>query len=69
MGGLSLIIETAVPFEELEEIRAKSGAGVKLVLLGRVERNRILLNRVLIDGPEREIQRFMEKLRLARAGG
>lgn len=64
-----MIIETALPFDELEEIRAKSGAAVRLVLLGRVERNRIPLTKVLIEGPAEEIERFMEKLRLARAGG
>ena len=64
-----MIVETAVPFDELEEIRAKSGAAVRLVLLGRVERNRIPLTKVLIEGPAEEIERFMEKLRLARAGG
>lgn len=64
-----MIIETAIPFEELEEIRAKSGAAVRLALLGRVERNLIPLNRILIEGPAEEVERFMEKLRLARAGG
>ncbi|WP_297535703.1 TIGR04140 family protein [Thermococcus sp.] len=64
-----MIIETAVPFEELEEIRRNSGAGIKLTLLGTIERNGITLNRVLLKGPPEEIERFMEKLRLARAGG
>jgi len=64
-----LIIETAVPFEELEEVRRKSGASVRLILLGTIERNGIVLNRVLVEGPTKEIERFMGKLRLARAGG
>ena len=64
-----LIIETAVPFEELEEIRRKSGAGVGLTLLGTIERNGIVLNRALVEGHPEEIERFMGKLRLARAGG
>ncbi|NJE61800.1 TIGR04140 family protein [Thermococcus sp. 21S7] len=64
-----MIIETAVPFEELEEIRGKSGASVRLTLLETLERNGIVLNRVLVEGPLEEVERFMEKLRLARAGG
>jgi uncharacterized repeat protein (TIGR04140 family) len=64
-----LIIETAIPPEELEEIRRKSGAEVRLSLLGRIERNGILLSRILIEGSTEEVRRFMEKLRLARAGG
>jgi len=64
-----LIIETTVPFEELEEIRRKSGAEVKLTLLGTIERNGIVLNRVLVEGSTKEIERFMGKLKLARAGG
>ncbi|AHL22933.1 TIGR04140 family protein [Thermococcus nautili] len=64
-----MIIETAVPFEELEEIRRKSGAGVSLILLETFERNGITLSRVLLEGPPSEIERFMGKLRLARAGG
>ncbi|EEB73464.1 TIGR04140 family protein [Thermococcus sp. AM4] len=64
-----MIIETAVPFEELEEIRRKSGAKVSLTLLETTERNGIVLNLVLLEGPPSEIERFMEKLRLARAGG
>ncbi|AEK73270.1 hypothetical protein GQS_06860 [Thermococcus sp. 4557] len=64
-----MIIETAISPEELEEIRRKSGAEVKLTVLGKIERNGIPLSRVLIEGNEREIERFMERLRLARAGG
>ncbi|NJE30169.1 TIGR04140 family protein [Thermococcus sp. 18S1] len=64
-----MIIETAIPPEELEEIRRKSGAEVKLTVLGKIERNGIPLSRVLIEGNEREIELFMERLRLARAGG
>ena len=64
-----MIIETAIPFDELEGIRQRSGAEVKLTLLEIFERNGIVLNRVLVEGPTEEIERFMEKLRLARAGG
>ncbi|WP_099209493.1 TIGR04140 family protein [Thermococcus henrietii] len=64
-----MIVETAVPFDELEEIRRKSGAGVSLTSLGTIERSGIVLNRVLVEGPPAEIERFMEKLRLTRAGG
>lgn len=69
-GGSSLrIVETPIPLSELEEIREKSGAEVKLTFLGKIERNGITLNRVLVEGTLEEIERFMEKLRLARAGG
>ncbi|QDA30476.1 TIGR04140 family protein [Thermococcus indicus] len=64
-----MIIETVIPPEELEDIKRKSGAEVRLILLGKTERNGIPLSRVLIKGEQREIERFMEKLRLARAGG
>ncbi|CAD5243160.1 TIGR04140 family protein [Thermococcus camini] len=63
------IVETPIPLSELEEIREKSGAEVKLAFLGKIERNGITLNRVLVEGSPEEIERFMEKLRLARAGG
>ncbi|WP_240910803.1 TIGR04140 family protein [Thermococcus sp. MAR1] len=63
------IVETPIPLSELEEIREKSGAEVKLTYLGKIERNGITLNRVLVEGSPEEIERFMEKLRLARAGG
>ena len=60
---------TPISPEELEEIKIKSSAEVRLSLLERIERNGILLNRVLIEGSAEEITRFMEKLKLARAGG
>ena len=63
------IIETAVSFEELRDIKKMSGADITLTLLKKVERNGILLNVVLIEGKAGEVERFMEKLRLARAGG
>ncbi|WP_456394742.1 TIGR04140 family protein [Thermococcus sp.] len=62
-------IETAVSFEELRDIKRMSGADIRLTLLKKVERNGILLNVVLIEGKAGEVERFMEKLRLARAGG
>ena len=58
-----------IPFNELKEIRTKSGANVRLTHLGKVEMNGIPLNGVLIEGNPEEIERFMEKLRMARAGG
>ncbi|WP_297501264.1 TIGR04140 family protein [Thermococcus sp.] len=63
------VIETPVPIEELEEIREKEGVKVELVLLKKIERNGIPLNRVLILGICEEIERFMELLRRSRAGG
>ncbi|ASJ05557.1 TIGR04140 family protein [Thermococcus barossii] len=60
---------TPIPLTELEELAKRARADVKLTLLGKSERNGIVLNRILIEGPEEEIERFMEKLRLARAGG
>ena len=60
---------TPISPEELEEILVKSGAGIRLTLLGTIEKNGIVLNRVLVEGSTEEIERFMEKLRLARAGG
>ncbi|NJE04314.1 TIGR04140 family protein [Thermococcus sp. MV11] len=63
------VIETPIPLTELEELAKRAGADVKLTLVGKSGRNGIALNRVLIEGPEEEIERFMEKLRLARAGG
>jgi len=63
------ILETPISLSELEEIREKSGAEVKLIYLGKIERNGISLSRVLIEGSPEEIERFMERLRPARAGG
>lgn len=63
------IIETPIPLEELEEIRRRSGTGVKLALLEVIVKNRIPLNRVAIEGENEEIKRFMEFLSRARAGG
>jgi uncharacterized repeat protein (TIGR04140 family) len=60
---------TPIPLPELEELTKRAGADVKLTLIGKSERNGIVLNKVLVEGPEEEIERFMEKLRLARAGG
>ncbi|WP_297062884.1 TIGR04140 family protein [Thermococcus sp.] len=63
------VIETPISIEELEELKKRSKAKVELVLLGKTERNGITLNRTLIEGTPEEIERFMERLRLARAGG
>ncbi|WP_297065484.1 TIGR04140 family protein [Thermococcus sp.] len=63
------VVETPVPIEELEEIREKNKVGVELVLIKKIERNGIPLNRVLIRGNPRETERFMEFLRRSRAGG
>ncbi|ASI99344.1 TIGR04140 family protein [Thermococcus celer] len=62
-------ILTPIPLDELEGIREGSGAVVTLTLLGKVERNGIPLNIVQIEGEAGEIERFMERLRMARAGG
>ncbi|WP_367883273.1 TIGR04140 family protein [Thermococcus peptonophilus] len=60
-----------MPLEELEELRRRSGAEVSLRLLEVTRRNRIPLNRVLIEGEEGgEVKRFMGgSLMRARAGG
>ncbi|MDV3104715.1 TIGR04140 family protein [Thermococcus waiotapuensis] len=63
------IIETPIPLKELDEIRERSGAKVSLTPLGRTRRNGITLNRVLIQGNQEEIERFMEFLMRSRAGG
>ena len=63
-----MIIETVVPFEELEEIRRKSGAEVKLTFLKTLKRNGIPLNRVLVEGLQRKSSASWESP-LARAGG
>jgi len=63
------VVETPVPIEELEEIRDKNRIAVELVLLEKIERAGIPLNRVVIRGNPGEIERFMELLRRSRAGG
>ncbi len=68
-GSFLRVIETPISIEELEELKKRSKAKVELVLLGKTERNGITLNRTLIEGTPEEIERFMERLRLARAGG
>lgn len=50
------ILETAVSFEELNDIKKISGADIRLTLLKKVERNGILLNVVLIEGKAEEIK-------------
>jgi uncharacterized repeat protein (TIGR04140 family) len=62
-------ILTPIPPGELEEIRRRSGAGVKLAFLEVVVKNKIPLNRLLIEGSKDEIKRFMESLMRARSGG
>ncbi|AMQ18762.1 TIGR04140 family protein [Thermococcus peptonophilus] len=66
---MKLEILTPIPLEELEELRRRSGAEVSLRLLEVTRRNRIPLNRVLIEGEEGEVKRFMGSLMRARAGG
>ena len=60
---------TPIPPHELEELTKRVRAEVKLTLLGKGGRDGIALNRVLIEGPEEDVGCFIEKLRLARAGG
>ncbi|MFA4646011.1 TIGR04140 family protein [Pyrococcus kukulkanii] len=62
------IIETVLSIEELEEIKDKVGANVEIVLAGRRE-GKIPLNVVLIKGSSEEVRKFLDRLKLARAGG
>ncbi|AFK23139.1 TIGR04140 family protein [Pyrococcus sp. ST04] len=64
-----MIIETPIPIKELEDIKRKSKANVIVFLVEKVERNGIILNRVQILGPKEEIEKFINTLKLARAGG
>lgn len=62
-------ILTPIPLEELEEIRRRSGAMIRLELSGNVRKNGIPFNVVIITGEEGEIRKFLEFLMRARAGG
>ena len=62
-------IITAVPPEELGEIAEKSGARVSLTVEKAEPFHGMPRYRVRIEGPEEEVERFMERLMHARAGG
>ncbi|AEH24036.1 TIGR04140 family protein [Pyrococcus yayanosii] len=62
---MALKLQTAVPPEELGEIKKRAGANVELRVLGKDGRLWV----VEVLGSSGELQKFMEKLRLARAGG
>ncbi|WP_297093018.1 TIGR04140 family protein [Thermococcus sp.] len=66
---MRLQITTAIPPGELGEILRKSGARVSISVEETEEFHGMPRWSVLIEGVEDEIQRFMETLRLARAGG
>ncbi|ASJ02081.1 TIGR04140 family protein [Thermococcus profundus] len=62
-------ILTPIPLKELEEILLRSGSGIELRFAGKIERNGIPLNRVLIEGKAEETRKFLKFLMRARAGG
>ena len=62
-------IVTAIPPEELGEIAEKSGARVSLTVEKAEPFHGMPRYRVRIEGAEEEVERFMEQIRLARAGG
>lgn len=63
------IIEILILFEEFEEICCWSGIRVRLVFFEVIVKNRILFKRVVIEGEDEEIKRFMEFLMRVRVGG
>ncbi|ASJ12593.1 TIGR04140 family protein [Thermococcus thioreducens] len=60
---------TAIPPGELREILGKSKAGVSISVEEAEPFHGMPRYRLTIEGTEEEIERFMETLRLARAGG
>ncbi|ASJ09335.1 TIGR04140 family protein [Thermococcus siculi] len=60
---------TAVPPEEIREIAGKAKAEVSLNFEDAEPFHGMPRYRVTIEGPDDEVERFMERLRLARAGG
>ena len=66
---MRLEIITAVPPEEIRLIAEKAGAGVNLEFEDAEKFHGMPRYRVIVEGPEEEVGRFMERLRLARAGG
>ncbi|WP_461863470.1 TIGR04140 family protein [Thermococcus sp.] len=62
------VVVTAVPPDEIREIARRVGANVGLSVIKRESFHCIIWYHVLISGPEEEIERFMNALRLSRAG-
>ncbi|MBO8174941.1 MAG: TIGR04140 family protein [Thermococcus sp.] len=62
-------IITSIPPEELKTILKKSNAAVKLEIKEVEPFHGMPRYEVIIKGSKEEIEKFMEKLRLARAGG
>ncbi len=60
---------TVIPPGELREILRKSGAGVSISVEETEPFHGMPRYRLIIEGTREEIERFMETLRLARAGG
>lgn len=60
---------TAIPPDEIELILKKSGAKVELVISEAESFHGMPRYRVLLKGTDEEIEKFMDVLRLARAGG
>ncbi|NJE04662.1 TIGR04140 family protein [Thermococcus sp. M36] len=60
---------TAIPPAEIGAILEKSGAEVKIEIGEAEPFHGMPRYRLTIEGTEEEIERFMETLRLARAGG
>jgi len=69
MTTMRLQITTAIPPHELEEILKKSGAGVSITVKDAEPFHGMPRWNVTVEGTEDEVERFMETLRLARAGG
>ncbi len=66
---MRLEVITAIPPEEIREIARKSGAEVNLEFGNAEPFHGMPRYRVVVEGREEDIRKFMEKLRLARAGG
>lgn len=62
-------IITPIPPEELEIILKKSNTAVRLEIKEAEPFHGMPRYEVIIEGDKEEIEKFMEKLRLARAGG
>ncbi|NJE42001.1 TIGR04140 family protein [Thermococcus sp. GR6] len=60
---------TAIPPDEIELILKKSGAEVELIISEAKPFHGMPRYRVLLEGADEEIEKFMDVLRLARAGG
>ncbi|WP_457753990.1 TIGR04140 family protein [Thermococcus sp.] len=62
-------IITPIPPEELKVILKKSNAAVRLEIKEAKPFHGMPRYEVIISGNKEEVEKFMEKLRLARAGG